>query len=138
MKVIIPTIMTIIIFSASSSYSGGWVDGDTLKKYCSSKDRAERQYCVGFIAGAAGAATTQVYCEGSYNGKPAMIIGYYDGCENPYELNIPNSMMLGQARDIVIKYLRDHPERLHEQAHKLVDSALVDAFKFRKIKKQQK
>ena len=41
---------------------------------------------------------------------------------------IPNKVTRGQTSQIVIKYLREHPERLHEQAVWLAAKALDTAF----------
>jgi hypothetical protein len=41
---------------------------------------------------------------------------------------IPNGVTLGQRTLIIEKYLRDHPERLHEPAYNLVVKAFLEAF----------
>lgn len=43
--------------------------------------------------------------------------------------NIPNGVTHGQKVSIIEKFLRDHPEKLHESAYTLVVQALTDAFK---------
>ena len=42
---------------------------------------------------------------------------------------IPGGVTYGQQVSIIEKFLRDHPEKLHESAYTLVVQALTDAFK---------
>ena len=42
---------------------------------------------------------------------------------------IPNGVTYGQKKAVIEKFLRDHPEKLHEPAYTLVVQALSDAFK---------
>lgn len=42
---------------------------------------------------------------------------------------IPNGVTYGQRIAIIKKFLRDHPEKLHEHSYTLVVQALSDAFK---------
>lgn len=41
---------------------------------------------------------------------------------------IPETASSGQIRDVVLKYLRDHPERRHIIAGTLIANALADAW----------
>ena len=60
--------------------------------------------CVGYVAGIADALTlTNTIC-------------------------VPTDVSVVQVRDIVLKYLREHPERRHYNASGLAATALVSAF----------
>ena len=67
--------------------------------------------------------TADVAYQGSY-------IGYIMGvCQaTNYYHNIASSFTVGQACNVVGKYLDEHPERLHEAAITLVMDALSQAF----------
>jgi hypothetical protein len=65
--------------------------------------------CAGYVIGAADA------------------IGFWTAVENG-ESCIPASSQAGQLKDIVVKYLRDHPETRHFEAYALVYVALGQAF----------
>jgi len=54
-------------------------------------------------------------------------IGFWTAVENG-ESCIPASSQAGQLKDIVVKYLRDHPETRHFEAYALVYVALGQAF----------
>jgi len=42
--------------------------------------------------------------------------------------NAPPQINTGQVQDVAIKYLREHPERRHEPAFKLLSEAFQEAF----------
>lgn len=41
---------------------------------------------------------------------------------------VPAEATAGQIRNVVCKFLTDHPEKLHETAHRLGATALIEAF----------
>lgn len=59
------------------------------------------------------------------------VTGVFDSFDGRY-VCAPKSVTAGQATDIVVKYLTDHPEKRHELASFLVASALMDAFPCKK------
>lgn len=62
----------------------------------------------------------------------AMAMGYVNGVADAlYFKDVtcePANVTQRQVVDIVLKFLRDHPERLHEQRFALVSDALMQAF----------
>jgi|SRR5215467_6927235 len=47
---------------------------------------------------------------------------------DPVHFCAPKEMQIGQAVRVIVKYLRDHPERLHERGIILALTALQDGF----------
>ena len=54
--------------------------------------------------------------------------GVADTLDATSMLCLPDGVTNGQQRAVVLKYLRDHPERLHELRSKLVRDALQKAW----------
>jgi len=76
-------------------------NGDALYKDCSSQMGSfETGFCVGYIAG---------------------VVDSSEKC-------IPIAVKLREARDVVLQYLRDHPEKRHLEADALVLAAIQEAF----------
>ena len=90
------------------AYSGN----DLLRDCTNDNVRASQSFCVGFIAGAWAGALI----EGSvyHPGKPNFVI--------------PNEANLSQLKDVVVKFLNEHPEQRHLPAGVLVLLALKEAF----------
>src|SRR5437868_1336306 len=67
------------------------------------------------------------YCLGYVNGVMAMAVDWQDH-SNPHLVFLPcfesASVKAGQTARIVVKYLTEHPEKLHQDAHILVIEAL--------------
>lgn len=78
--------------------------GNELLHVCQSNNIFDRGVCAGFITAAA---------------QVIQIAG--KGC-------FAESMTLEQGRDVVLKYLTDHPEARHEAAVSLASRALIHAF----------
>jgi hypothetical protein len=57
-------------------------------------------------------------------------LGYVAGVYDSWHmtLKVPNNFQIGQALAIVAKYVKEHPERLHEPASTLVRDAIKSAF----------
>jgi len=72
------------------------------------------------------------YCQGvqsrSQPAREGICMGYVAAIADAFADCIPGGVTVGQATDIVYNYLRDHPERRHEIASRLVQSALVEKF----------
>jgi len=72
------------------------------------------------------------------NGPAGMCFGYVNGVTDMMIALVPNAtcppqgVLLDQTTRIVIKYLADHPEELHEPGAAIVMSALAKAFPCRK------
>ena len=77
-----------------------------------------------------GDAMCVAYIHGFLDG---LVIGRVAGEQNPPVLCPPkDGIEVDQGRLIIEKYLRDHPERLHEEAGLLAAAAMLDAFPCRK------
>jgi Ssp1 endopeptidase immunity protein Rap1a len=86
-----------------SQAQAGFQTGNDLYEKCISPPKTiESAYCIGYVSGVADTLT---------NGT----------C-------IPQTATVGQASDIVVKYLREHPEYRHVPASILAAWALLDAF----------
>jgi hypothetical protein len=79
-------------------------DGNYLWANCDSREDAKQLYCLAYITGVSDA----VRIAGSF-------------CP-------PDNATYGQSKDVVIKYLRDHPEERHYAAAFLVGYALGSVF----------
>ena len=85
------------------------VSGNTLLHRCTSDEGGDLNFCVGYIEGIRDAT---VLCD--LNGKQ--------------RTDIPAEVTSEQMKDVVVKYLRDHPEERHKQGALLVIYALRLAF----------
>jgi hypothetical protein len=74
-----------------------------------------------------------VVCTGYVRGFiDGVLFGYVIGTKSPNLLCPPKAGISAvQGRLIVKKYLKEHPETLHEDAGSLVATAFVDAFRCR-------
>ena len=96
-------------FSQNSDTAGrtgrGFSVGNKLYSRCSSPNNSlEHVYCLGYVAG----ATDSLQMDG--------------------HICVPDNVTVAQAVDVVMKYLRDHPEDRHFLAPSLADLALRQAF----------
>jgi hypothetical protein len=82
-----------------------WNSGNELYRICESPSRFDDGLCIGIVVG-----TIEMYEEMGGN------------C--PYTRNVTK----GQARDVVMKFLRDHPQHRHLPASWLIVMAIEDAF----------
>ncbi|HDN9016730.1 TPA: hypothetical protein P2I01_003634 [Aeromonas salmonicida] len=105
---LIRTTIPIALLAFSTNIYAGYLDGNMLYERCTTKEEDQVYYlnasdCQGYITGVADA---------------------FDG----YSFCIPNQVRRRQNVDIVTKYLRDHPEDRHQDAHILTAHALSLAF----------
>ncbi len=112
--VIILGVLTIISLALiATDTRAGWINGNELYKKCTVKESSElyfmdSSYCLGYIM-----AVTEVYLS---SGK-----FYKISC-------IPGEVDPGQLKDILVKYLRDHPEKRHLSGYALIMESQVAAF----------
>lgn len=97
-------LMTVMVYPREAKTA---TTGSELLELCE-KETFERVYCLGFIDGAIS----------------GLVIGY----SSAPIFCIPDSGNLGQFERIVEKYLKEHPEELHEPAAGIVGYAVVEAF----------
>lgn len=76
-----------------------FADGNKLLQFCGSKDTADVMWCAGYISAAASAA--------QYQGSSLKIC-------------LPSNVNIKQLTDMVVKLLKDHPEKRHYDAYALV------------------
>ena len=94
-----------LVLSAVLVTSVSAMTGHQLKEVCSAEDLSwNNGFCSGFIMGAA------------------------DAFPASNRICIPEGVTYEQVRDVVRKYLGDHPEKLQKLAHGLVEEAIRKAF----------
>jgi Ssp1 endopeptidase immunity protein Rap1a len=92
-----------------------YVDGNKLHYWCQSEQVGERALCAGYIIGASDAEDLTVRLEETTKLRAMRV------CK-------PANASVEQARDIVVKHLRDDPEGRHKAAPIVVWLALHDAW----------
>lgn len=90
---------------AAAAFNTG---NEVLQKCDEGADTQDIAYCLGYIAG----AVDQIALWTNYGGK---------NC-------IPSNATLGQMRDVIVKYLKDHPQDRHRSAPLLSYMALGEAY----------
>lgn len=96
---------------------------------------------IGFGAHAETGNEFATWCKAQQGGfERGMCLGYLDGVIDTHTsfiiagsgalgfICIPDKVTKGQARDVVLKYMRDNPEQTHLSASTLVIAALREAF----------
>lgn len=96
-------IVMALLISTLGGARGYFDDGNALLRICSRPDAPGM--CLGQIAG-------------HYD----MMIAVGFRCSNAKEVE------KGQVRDVVLKYLRDHPAKRHQPSASLTIAAMTDAF----------
>ena len=105
-------IMAITILAAVSPLAiSNYMDGNSLKRICTSDVSRETIQCYGYVAGAIDQLN--------------LMVDVGDGV--PFHCP-PEQMALGQAKSVVEKYLKDHPEELHKPASSIVIFAMSKSF----------
>lgn len=103
---------------AQESYS--YSDGNKLLEMCDSTSASDQAFCAGYVAAAMDGQVTLVNSLGRAATKPNKPAHMY--C-------LPNDgIKLGQAERVTVKWLQDHPEKLHLAGDVLVGMALQDGF----------
>jgi hypothetical protein len=121
-------LLTFCLFSALSCVSAGqtvaYKDGNRLLSSCDTEDFREKAYCCGYIAGA---MDSQVTFQESM--KATVQVLKPDSKPMPNLYCLPDGgLEMGQALRVVVKWLKDHPEKLHQRADALILNAFVDGF----------
>ena len=108
MKLLITAALIALINVSTYPAMAGHVTGNELLKFCESKDLAEWGFCSGFIWGAAD--------------------GHQLTSDESASFCSPEDEPSDQMGLVVVKYLREHPEKLNELAVILVAVALIEAW----------
>ena len=105
---LVAALVVLVLVSASAQAIDSWADGNELKKMCHSEANFDQGVCGGFAIAVAG------------------IVDNYPVAG--YRTCIPSGVLAGQLNNIMVKFLDDHPERLHYAATSLAVEAFVEAF----------
>lgn len=104
--------MSILIgIAAAAALNGSFANGNALLADCDSSVGYDRGACSGYISGVSDA-----------------IASYQTVHAFPDFVCMPDQVQRGQIIDVVVKYLRDHPEKRHLGAASMVTAALRLAF----------
>lgn len=125
MKRLIPMLYLLILLIPSSVHSQNIIDGNMLLNECSfelkdnipnsdSVGLAHRAFCIGYLSGVKNLGSLYAAWIQGTQKKPLFC--------TPYEVTT------GQIIRVVVKFLNDHPERLHEHALFMVVDAMGQAF----------
>lgn len=101
MKKII-VILVILLFLPAFS-SADYCNGMKIMKHVDSKDSVSKSLTIGYITGVVDAFNEVLFC-------------------------IPYGVTIGQANEVFIKWMREHPERWHESASILILAALKEVW----------
>jgi hypothetical protein len=99
-------VVVVMSVSVGARASGVFMDGNDLYGFCASSGNFQR--CSGYIEALDDAIKSSPFYA-------------YTACESP-------SITIGQAVDVVKRYLATHPEQRHKPAWSLVMVALAEAF----------
>jgi hypothetical protein len=107
------------VFAALLSAQGAWADsyytGYKLLEYCNPHLKLENSSAAGVCLGYITAATDTA-------------IDWFNTTGLDSQVCVPGSVSIGKLREIVVKYLEEHPEELHKGAAGIVLNALYNAF----------
>ncbi len=111
MRAVLLVVALVLLVSAGADAQdeSGWMTGNELKAFCQDGPAFERGVCSGFAVAVADFTIRAP-------------VDTYRAC-------IPVTQVTrGQLRDIMVKYLDDHPEKLHHDAIDLTAQAFGIAF----------
>jgi len=98
--------------------------GNDMLRHCSRADDSAPGKAP--LSGDLGNISMQGICVGAVGGMRYLA---NDGTtQSEHATCIPSAVTNGQALSVVVRYLRNHPERLHEQFESLVLAAFVEAW----------
>ncbi len=93
------------------------IDEPTLRP--SDSDLMQTGWCAGYV---------QAIVEHYQLLEGLMTQGAFDGTTGPLGTCVPSKVQTGQVARVIVKWLRDHPERLHEDITAVSVIILHDAF----------
>jgi hypothetical protein len=91
---------------SGSAHAGSGMTGNELLQECTAKGYDSQGYCLGIVFG--------------------FVTG--NTIEASSSICIPEHVNRGQTRDVVVRYLQQHPEKRHLQIEMLLNDALAEAF----------
>jgi len=105
--------LLILIVMFSSNAKAWFLDGNKLYRDCTTKESDDHHFL------------NRSYCNGFVTGVTDML----GSTERLAEMTcLPDKVTVGQVRDVLIKYLKDHPEKRHLPAFVLVFNSQREAF----------
>ena len=111
MRHLLSRVLALVVTLSISMGSAAWT-GNDLQKYCADEDDGYTfNLCRGFIRGA-------------FDGHNVVSAIY----KKDDVFCLPEEVTVGQVAKVVLKYLENHPEMLHEMAVGVVYAALFRAF----------
>jgi hypothetical protein len=93
--------------------------GNDLLRKCQSGTPVEKTFCIGYIIGVidmVGVVEVSVDIDGKREWKHPVVC-------------LPIEAEAGQIRDVIVKYLVDHPERRDQRAAQLIVVTLIETWK---------
>ncbi|MGR9168851.1 Rap1a/Tai family immunity protein [Rhizobium sp. KDH_Rht_773_N] len=118
-------ILALTLFAMASTAQASFQTGNKLRELC----QGDREAVLGYVTGVIDKSGYDLLALEALNNVPAGDISTFS---RKYRMDgficYPVGMVLRQARDIVCKYLVDHPENRQKGAEGLVQAALYDAW----------
>ncbi len=102
-------IMAVVMLVISPASGKTYVTGSMLKGQCERGDLPGDMFCAAYITGAYDQLVNEAEARGT-------------------TLCVPDTVSANQLDSVVMKYLKEHPEKLRENAAFLVLGAIADAF----------
>jgi hypothetical protein len=105
-------------------------DGNTLNERCKSNNRVDVGLCEGYIMGVSEASNNWrgMSHEWMKTWKASNFVAWQKYGTDIQEICMDVGVTSGQLRDVVIRYLEQHPEIRHHAGEELVETALFEAF----------
>ena len=104
-------LLLLVSVSTDGQHRVSTTTGNSLLETCSSVGKADELFCLGYIGGVAD-------------------VDGLEGATFPERQRscVPDNVSNGQLMDVVVKYLKEHPEERHMLAAILIVEALTKAF----------
>jgi hypothetical protein len=111
MKFLFASVLLLLVSASAHAQRISTMTGNDLLESCGSAGHFGQAFCLGYVAGVT-----------DLDGP--------DGSAFPERRRscVAENVSNGQVRDVVVKYLKDHPEERHIQASILIVKAMAQAF----------
>ncbi|MBX5001454.1 Rap1a/Tai family immunity protein [Rhizobium lentis] len=118
-------ILAMSIFAMAETAHAGFYTGNELHELC----QGDREAVLGYVAGVIDKSTYDLSVLSTLDqAPPGDVVTFARKYRMGGFICFPEGMILRQARDVVCKYIADHPENRQKTAEGLVQSALYDAW----------
>ncbi|MEQ9518484.1 MAG: Rap1a/Tai family immunity protein [Parvibaculum sp.] len=126
-KVAVFLILSLLIAEPTTAMATEAYTGNDLLNDCgTSADDTRMEFCFGLVSGAVHGVNFAVFdAIISYDPESGQNPAVF---RNKYATCIPEEVTIGQLRDIVVKYLNDHPSERHQYAVGLILTAVGKTF----------